>query len=171
MKRLMTELIAVLALLVVSGPAAADVAAPNSLVFVSCRVDDLTGQPGRQDPAMAARNWRDLELHINGNQEYECKRELITNVEDSSQFGQLASADLIPLTPNFGNPGTCARIGVTMAVAWDQEHPGWSVVAIGCPTPIVSSAGDIVGWQLPSCPTYLPGTNNRMKCVFDESVI
>lgn len=148
-----------------------DVRAPNELVFVSCRVDDLTGQPGRHDPAMAAKNWRDLELHVNENQEYECKREVVSNIEDASQFEQLASAGLIPLDPNFGNPTTCARIGIPMAVAWDQQNPGWSVVAIGCPTRIVNEVGETVGWQMPSCPTNLPGTDSRMKCVYDESVI
>jgi hypothetical protein len=168
------------ALLVFSLPVLAEVSAPNSIVFVVCRVDDLTGQPGRHDPSMAAKNWRDLELHVNDNQEYECKRQLVTNIEDKSQFQEGATGDMIPLAPNFGSPVTCALIGIPMAVGWDQQNPGWSVVAIGCPTPIypdvdvdgMPDAGSRpIGWKLPGCPSYLPGTNNRMRCVFDESAV
>jgi hypothetical protein len=170
--------------LLLTGYAHAEPTAPNSLVIVACRVDDLTGQPGRHDPKLAARDWRDLELHVNEAQQYECRRDVIANIEDATQFNKHAPADLIPLNPNFGNPGQCARIGVVIAQSWNDTHPGWGVVAVGCPSPTFADADadgapdldqhgnpTVVQWRLPSCPTYLPGTSNRMKCVYDESVI
>ena len=149
--------------------AAAAVPAPTALVIVACRVDDLTGQPGRQDPRLAARDWRDLELHVNKNQELECKRERI-DLDDgvALNYGPGAAA---PLNPDFGDWSQCARVGVMQAGDWNRKHPGWGVVAVGCPTPIVNGNGAVVGWKLPDCPTYLPGTTSRMRCRFDASVI
>jgi hypothetical protein len=149
---------------------AADVPAPTSIVIVACKVDDLTGQPGRHDPNLAAKDWRDLELHVNSSQEYECKREVLDLV-DGSYFGPNAPEDLIPLVPDFADWMQCARVGMMQASDWNGNHPGWGVVAVGCPTRIVNDKGETVGWQLPSCPTYLPGTSNRMRCSFSDSVI
>jgi hypothetical protein len=149
---------------------AADVPAPQSIVIVACKVDDLTGQPGRQDPNLAAKGWRDLELHINENQEYECKREVL-HLEDGAIFGPNAPEDLLTLTPDFADAMQCARVGMMQATEWNTRNPGWGVVAVGCPTRIVNEDGETVGWQEPGCPQKMPGTENRMKCVFDENAI
>src|SRR5690349_17828158 len=131
--------------------------APTSLVIVACRVDDLTGQPGRHDPEMAAHGWRDLELHVNSAQEYECKREVLANLEDSAVTSPLANAGLIPLNPDFSDRSQCAHVGAMKAAEWDQAHKGWATVAIGCPVPIVNQDGRVLSWKLPECPVYRPG--------------
>src|SRR6188472_3259523 len=67
--------------------------APQALVIVTCKVDDLTGQLGRHgvdadghyDETSAAKGWRDLELHLDKGLEYECKRE-IAQLEDATQY-------------------------------------------------------------------------------------
>jgi hypothetical protein len=158
---------ALLALL--STTALADVPAPTSVVIVACRVSDHTGEAGRHDPSLAAKNWRDLELVIKDG-EYQCKREVL-QLEDGAVWGSHAPEELIPLHPNFGNPAQCAKVGVMQAAEWNESHKGWAVVAVGCPTKIVNEQGEIVGWHMPSCPSFLPGTDNRMKCNFDESTI
>lgn len=149
----------------------------SSLVIIACRVDDLTGQPGRHDPNLAARGWRDLELHVEDGQ-VQCKRIVLYDLQDSAQFDQLAPADLIPLDPDFSNWGQCARAGVVMAQAWNEDNQGWATVKVGCPTPIMSDNGtpddmsdDVqVGLKLPECPSHLPD-GSPMRCVFDESAI
>jgi hypothetical protein len=158
-------------------PAKADVPAPHSIVIVACKVVDMTGQPGRHGvddtgnyEEAAARDWRDLELFINSNQEYECKRHQLDLV-DGALFGDMAPKDLIELTPDFSDWGFCAHVGMMQAADYNRENPGWGVVAVGCPTRIVNETGATVGWQMPSCPTYLPGTENRMRCDFTDSVI
>jgi hypothetical protein len=142
--------------------------APNTLVFVSCRVDDLTGQPGRHDPAMAAQGWRDLELHVQNGQ-YECRRTVIANIVDQ----QAAQDPTLPeLKPNLGKPQTCLHVGTTLVPPFEQQHPGWAVVAIGCPSPnIDKNTGEMLSYHIPSCPEYLPGTNNPMHCDYDDSAI
>jgi hypothetical protein len=162
--------VAIIAMLVLSTLVHANVPAPQSIVIVACKVDDLTGRPGRQDPGFAAKDWRDLELHINQNQEYECKREVL-HLEDGSLYGENAPEDMIKLDADFADWMQCARVGMMQAADWNRKNKGWAVVAVGCPTRIVNDKGATVGWQMPSCPTYLPGTNNRMRCNFDESVI
>ena len=146
------------------------VAAPQTVIIVACQVDDLTGLPGRPDPTFAARGWRDLELHVDKNQEFVCKRERL-DLEDGAYYGVNTPKEMIHLTPNFGDWTQCARVGVMQAADWNAQNPGWGVVAVGCPTPIVNDKGEVVGWTLPGCPTYLPGTNSRMKCRFDASAI
>lgn len=180
-------------------------AAPQTLVFVTCQVDDLTGTrpppgtPGAE--VMPAPGWRDLELRVVDG-EYQCKRTQV-DVEDAvamnyarkpykiagvgdifphedhPQAPVTGSLYAEPLSPNFGDHGQCARAGIMMSTAWNENNPGHVVVAVGCPTPLMSDNGTpettvddyIVGWILPSCPTYLPGTDNRMFCRFDESAI
>lgn len=155
--------------LITSVVSAADLPAPTSIVIVACKVDDLTGAPGRQDPNMAAQGWRDLELTIiNG--EYQCKREQL-DLEDGSLFGSHQPNEMIPLHPNFGDMGQCAHVAAMQAADYNEKHKGWAVVAVGCPTRIVNQDGTTVGWQMPSCPEYLPGTENRMRCNFSDSVI
>jgi hypothetical protein len=159
---------------------AADVPAPQSIVIVACKVIDMTGQPGRHgvdaagnyNEEAAAKDWRDLELYINPRtQQYECKREQLDLV-DGAIFGDNAPKDLLELTPDFADWGFCAHVGMMQAADYNREHPGWGVVAVGCPTRIISNeTGATVGWQMPSCPTYLPGTQSRMRCDFTDSVI
>ena len=141
--------------------------APNTLVIVACRVDDLGAldvvAPGVHDPG--ARNYQ---LHIQ-NGVYECKRDVLANIVDATAQ---AHPELRELRPNFGKVEQCGIVGVTFVPDWEREHPGWSVVALGCPSPMVDTAtGAIVGWQLPGCPSYLPGTDSPMKCEYDGSEI
>lgn len=157
-------------LLLWAAAAHAEPAAPTQIAIVACRVDDLTGKPGRHDPEMAARNWRDLELHIS-NGEYSCKHEVLA-LEDAAPYSPLATEKMIPLEPNWGDWSQCSSVGAVQAQMWNDRHKGWATIAVGCPTPIVDlSSGKIIGWKLPGCPTYLPGTQNRMRCRFDASLI
>jgi hypothetical protein len=150
----------------------------TSLVIIACRVDDLTGQPGRHDPELAAKGWRDLELHI-VNGELQCRREVLYDLQDATQFSTAAPADLIALNPDFSVPTSCARVGVVMAQAWNEQNKGWATIAVGCPVPIMSDNGTPddksddyqVGLKLPECPSFLPGTDSPMRCRFDASVI
>ena len=145
--------------------------APTKAVLIACRVNDLTGQPGRHDPTMAAPGWRDYELRINDAQEYECKREEL-ELNDSAQLAASAPADLLPLDPDFSDLNQCARVGVVQAQAWNEKHAGWAVVGVGCPVPIVNADGRVIAWKMPECPVHLPGSpGNRIKCTFDESLI
>ena len=151
--------------------------APQQIAVISCRADDLTGQPGRHgvtmvdgkpvfDPESAAKNWRDLELHVVDG-ELQCKRQLIA-IEDKDVMVNNAE----PLHANFGEPTQCARASALFftTVNWDAQHRGWAVVGVGCPTPIVDSQGVIIEWHMPECPRKL-GTIEGIKCKFDESVI
>lgn len=147
--------------------------APQTLVIIACKADDLTGQPGRHDPAMAAKGWRDLELHVNENNEYECKRE-IAQIEDAAIYQGAP-----PLATDFSKQTQCARISAGFSAMWNEQHKGWAVVGVGCPvaewadngTPKDKSDDYQVGWRLPGCPSFRPGTNNRMRCSFDESAV
>lgn len=166
--KLLLPLAASLLIRVGEQPPQAPPMAPNTLVFVSCRVDDHTGESGRQSIDGAAHDWRDLEWHIQ-NGSYECRRAVIANIVD-----QTATLDpsVKEMKPNLGKPETCARIGVSMVPAYEQSHPGWSVVAIGCPSPnIDKNTGQTLSYHLPTCPEYLPGTQNRMQCEYDDSAI
>lgn len=143
--------------------------APNSIVLIACRVDDLTGVAGRQDPAMAAHGWRDLEWHVENGQ-YECRREVISNIVD--EVGE-QHPELRQMRPDFGKPEQCGAIGVTFVADWELKHPGWGVLAIGCPSKITDGGpdGPVVGWKLPGCPANIPGTDTPMKCDFDDTAI
>jgi hypothetical protein len=146
-------------------------APPTTLVVIGCRVDDLTGQPGRQDPEFAAKGWKDLEWHINKNLELECKREVLV-LEDAVTLMAQAK-DAMPLNPDWSNLAQCAKASAGIAPKWEEQHPGWAVMGVGCPRPVVSIAPDgtqtVLSWHLPECPreiNHLP-----VKCRFDESVI
>jgi hypothetical protein len=162
--------------------------APQVFAIISCRADDLTGQPGRHgvdpvtgqyDSTSAAKNWRDLELHFNGG-ELECRRQL-TPVYDQASTAYPASASpgdqpgqlyAPPLNHDFGKPDQCIRAALSYMATeqWDQYNQAWAVVSIGCPVPIVNSAGVIVGWHLPECPNKI-GALEGIKCRFDDSAI
>lgn len=141
--------------------------APTALSIIACRVDDLTGQPGRHDPALAAHNWRDLELHIKDG-ELSCKREV---VELQDQVQMIDPEHSMPLHPDFSVWSQCAGVAMSYSQVWNDAHKGWAVVAAGCPTPIVDGNGNVIGFKMPECPSYLPGTQTRIKCRFDSSVI
>jgi hypothetical protein len=142
--------------------------APTDLVVIGCRVDDLTGQPGRQDPALAAKDWRDLEWHVEGG-ELQCKRE-VSQLQDQAvvidNTGKLAK----PLNSDFYDRGQCTKAGAVWSVQWDRAHKGWAVMAIGCPAPITDGKGVVKGWKMPDCPRKI-GSIEGIKCNFDESNI
>lgn len=167
--------------------------APHSIVLVACRVDDLTGQRGRHGvdedgtyhPEMAALNWRDYELHADKGGDFECKRELLDNLEDATQFAPNAPRDIVPLHPDFADTAQCGNVGAVMAEQYNASHKGWAVVAVGCPVRIgIDADGDgkpdigpdgqyiTKGWKLPDCPSHLPGHDDMpMHCKFDASQI
>jgi hypothetical protein len=159
-----TEFI-VLSLLFVT-PALA--APPTALVIISCQTDDHTGEAGRQNPIMAAKGWRDLEWKILDG-ELQCKRD-IAELEDSSLLNPLQQQNLIPLTPDFSVWSQCAAVAMHYSAAWNEQHKGWAVLAVGCPTPITDH-GKTVGYKMPECPSRMPGTDFPMRCNFDESAI
>src|SRR6185312_3094444 len=161
-QKAMRAALAALALFVSTAALAAP-PAPTSLAIIACRVDDLTGQPGRQDPAMAAHNWRDLELHI-VNGELECKREVI---ELQDQVEMLQQGKVLPLHPNFSEWSQCAAVAMSYAQTWNDANKGWAVVAAGCPAPIVDQNGNVLSYKLPECPSKLPGSDTPLKCRFD----
>ena len=175
-------------------PPTAPPPAPQSLVVVACQTIDLTGQPGRHGvdtvgvyhEEQAAKGWRDLELKLDRGLEYVCKREALPLEDAVTMFWPPKLAK--PLNPDFGNWGVCGRIGMSIVAGWEEKNKGWGVVAIGCPSmigididgdgnPDIHKDGPLRGqyiikdWKLPGCPTYLPGTKNRMKCRFDASLI
>jgi hypothetical protein len=140
---------------------------PQTVIIVSCRVDDLTGQPGRQDPALAARGWMDLEWHFDKGNELECKREELPLTDSVA----LMSPEVQELKPNFSAWAQCAAVAMQVGPAYEKAHKGWAVAAVGCPSPMMddngtpSTADDrVVGWTLPSCPSWL-------KCRYDGSLI
>lgn len=140
--------------------------APQAIVLVSCRTDDLTGRAHNPQDGTAPHNYRDLEPHV-VNGELQCKR-VEVELQDASLYSPAATADMKPLNANFGRPDQCARAGVMFASNYDEE--GWSVVALGCPTPITDQTGKIVGWKMPECPNKIGGMEG-IRCKFDESVI
>ena len=130
--------------------------APDTIIVVACRVDDLTGQPGRPDPTPG---WRDLELHYQ-NATVECKRERA----DLTDATVAQHPDVAPLASNFGDWSQCQRAAMDYTPKWNERNPGWAVVMVGCPVPIVDGVGNVVGWHLPECP-------EELRCVYDASLI
>jgi hypothetical protein len=137
--------------------------APQTLVVIGCRVDDLTGQPGRQDPELAAKGWRDLEWHFQ-DAELQCKREVIP-LQD---FVATLDPSVQPLLTDFSKLAACAHVGGMYSPTWDRANPGWSVMAVGCPVRIETD-GKLTGWKLPDCPSSIGG--KTIKCRFDGSLI
>lgn len=147
----MLRYILALMLVATAGAAlAAPVPPPQSIVVISCRVDDLTGQAGRQDPELAARGWRDLEWHYSGG-EIDCKREEIALTDSVT----LVAPETPELHPNFGDYAQCAAVAMQVTPNYERANHGWAVMAVGCPTKIVNDQGEIVGWHMPECPSWV----------------
>lgn len=138
--------------------------APQTVVIIGCRVDDLTGQPGRQDPDLAAKGWKDLEWHFDKGLELQCKREVVPLEDAVAAFHDTVK----PLASNFADLAQCAHAGVMFAPKWEEANKGWAVMAIGCPVKIEVD-GKVVGYKLPDCPSSIGGL--AIKCRFDSSVI
>jgi hypothetical protein len=144
---------------------AASPPAPQTLVIIGCRVDDLTGQPGRQDPSLAAKGWRDLEWHQDPEDfSFSCKREVIP-LQD---FVASMHPTVRPLLTDFSNQAACAHVGAMYSATWNEAHKGWAVMAVGCPVRIETD-GVLTGWKLPDCPGSIGG--KAIHCKFDESLI
>jgi hypothetical protein len=152
--------------------------APTTIVIIGCRVDDLTGKEGRQDPTLAAKNWRDLEWHFDKGNELECKREVVP-LEDASLY---AGDKIMPLDPDFSDHMQCTRVGMMYGPKWEAANKGWAVMAAGCPTPIAQDANAdgepdldengepiILEYKLPECPRVIGSLT--IKCRFDGSYI
>lgn len=133
---------------------------PQTIVVVGCKVDDLTGQPGRQDPDLAARGWRDLEWHYDRGNELECKREEIPLTDSVA----MVAPEVNQLHPDFSSYAQCAAVAMQYSPTWERANQGWAVAAVGCPTKIVNDSGTVIGWHLPECPSWL-------KCRFSGSEI
>jgi hypothetical protein len=143
---------------------AAEPAPPQTLVIIGCRVDDLTGQEGRQDPELAAKNWRDLEWHFNKAGELECKREVVP-LQD---YVATLDPSVQPLLTDFSKYAACAHVGGMYSPTWNDANRGWAVMAVGCPVRIETD-GVLTGWKLPDCPSSIGG--KIIKCKFDGSLI
>jgi hypothetical protein len=138
--------------------------APQTLVIIGCRVDDLTGQAGRQDPDLAAKGWRDLEWHFDAELNLQCKREVVP-LQD---FVAALDPTVQPLLTDFSQHAACAHVGAMYSPAWNDAHRGWAVMAVGCPVRIETD-GVLTGWKLPDCPSSIGG--KTIKCKFDESAV
>jgi hypothetical protein len=137
--------------------------APQTLVIIGCRVDDLTGQPGRQDPELAAKGWRDLEWHFE-DAELQCKREVVP----MQDFVASMHPTVQPLLTDFSSHAACAHVGGMYSPTWNDNNKGWAVMAVGCPVRIETD-GVLTGWKLPDCPSSIGG--KTIKCRFDGSLI
>jgi hypothetical protein len=142
--------------------------APTNVVVIGCRVDDFTGQAGRHDPAFAAKDWRDLEWHIEHG-ELQCKRE-VSKLEDQAVVMDPSGKMVKPLNADFGDLGQCSHAGAYWAPLWEAKHKGWAVMAIGCPVAITDERGVVKAWKMPECPRRL-GKLEGITCNFDESQI
>ena len=139
------------------------VPAPTALVIVACRVDDLTGQRGgriRGSPRAIGRP----RASRRKNQE--------SNASASASIWTMASrattsGAAAPLNPDFGDWSQCAR-GARCRPATDRKHPGWGVVAVGCPTDRERErrGGRPEAARLPH---LFPGTTSRMRRRFDAA--
>ena len=135
---------------------------PQSIVVISCRVDDLTG---RQDSNV--KGWRDLEWHFTNGNELECKREEIPLTDAAA----LMAPEIRELHPDFSDFSQCSTVAMQYAPKYEKDHSGWGVMAIGCPVQITSNGpnGPIIGWHMPECPRTVGGL--AIVCRFDPSQI
>lgn len=154
---------------------------PDTLAFISCAAEPRDNWLPHQIPIPGKEYWQ---LKVNKDNELECKRETI-----DPQDGSAMAAALKPFDPNFAaitDPGNitfsdysqCGRVGMMMTARYQEQNPGWLVVAVGCPTPILDDQGTddtsddvIIGWQVPQCPTFLPGTDIEITCRFSPEFI
>ena len=102
-----------------------------------------------------------------------CKRQEV-QVYDRAEDGGAQ-----PLNPNLADSGTCMRIAIPVAIAWEQSHQksAYRVWRVACPTPIWNHLSDaapgdksrdtIVGWQMPPCPESRRGT---VVCEADSAI-
>lgn len=191
MRNVLTFLAAVLLASTAHGASPSPPKAPTTINLIACRVDDLTGQKGRHgvDPvtgkfneSSAAKGWRDLELRIEHGV-LECKVVPLENLDEvpykgtngKSVYSDMVDEGFLPLNPNFGSPAQCARTAMLISPDWDKANPGWSVISVACPSPVMSSGPDgiernaddyIVDWIVPECPSFFPGTDGktRIRC-------
>ena len=124
---------------------------PHFLTIIACRSQPHTkwGPNERPIPGVDYR-----ELWTNEDGEYECMRDI---------------ADIVPKNPDQA-PGDlsvdtqCVKAAMGFGPEWERTHPGWVVVKVGCPKPVMSENGDILGYHAPPCP-------RDMKCKFNEQEI
>jgi hypothetical protein len=144
---------------------------PTTLVVIGCRVDDFTGQPGRHDPNLAAKGWKDLEWHINKSLELECKRDVLVLEDAVAMWAPRKEA--APLNPDWSQFAQCSQAAMSIAPKWEEQNQGWAVMAVGCPRPVVNIGPDgtqtTLSYHLPECPRII--NQLPIKCRFDESVI
>jgi hypothetical protein len=139
--------------------------APQTIVLVECRVDDL-GLDNLPDNVRPSREWRNLDWHRDPKDfSLSCKRTVVP-LEDV-----VAAMDpsVKPLASDFSDPNQCGHAGIMYSSS--LKHEGWAVAAIGCPVPIKDDQGtpsdqdDVtIGWKLPDCPSWL-------TCRFSEDSI
>ena len=163
----LTGLLCGLALVALAAPTHAreEIDYSNTLVVVACQVNDMTG---KRDPShdgvevRPAPGWKDLELKENKFGEFTCKREVV-NQHDAK----------VSLQNDVRTTKGCMRSSMLLAPQWNEENPGWAVVAVGCPTPIINDLNGnnqqddgepVIAYKLPECPRWI-------KCDFSESEI
>lgn len=124
---------------------------PHSLSVIACRAEPRTDWKEYERPIPGVIYW---EPKPNRDGEYECQRDII---------------DLVPRHPmqnpdDLSQDTACANAALSQTPVWQDQHPGWAVVAVGCPKPVYDSQGNILRYEMPHCP-------REMVCLFDENAI
>lgn len=123
---------------------------PPVLVVIACKTV-LVGEPDVNAQWTHVQNLQ----WATENSMMVCQRHEIM-LYDPAEGNKLTPKDdpASPLNPNFSDWGQCSRVGMSLAMSWDQAHQNtpWRVWRVGCPAPIVDSAtGRIIGYKLPEC--------------------
>lgn len=120
----------------------------NFLTIVACRAQVRTEWEEHQRPIPGVEY---LELKPNKDGEYECQRDVI---------------DIFPRHPNqkpggLSNQVACVGAGMMHGPVWQEQNPGWVVVAVGCPKPKYNNFGELLGYDAVPCPS-------NIECRFDK---
>jgi len=133
------------------------VAPPTKLAIIACRVNSGS----QEGTATGAERELDWQLPV------KCMR-VVETVTDAAALSNLW---LRHMTPNLADYGTCAEVSMAYAPTWEAAHRNWVIVKVGCPTELVDTDGNVVGWHMPECQGTLPGTDYPLRCRFDPSEI
>lgn len=120
----------------------------NFLTIVACRAEPKTEWKENEIPIPGVA-YQVLKFDEHG--EMECQRDIV---------------EVVPRHPMESHGGLsdnhkCTMAGMSYGPKWEEEHPGWLVVAVGCPRPVVDSNGELLGYNPVPCP-------RNLKCFFDK---
>lgn len=124
---------------------------PHFLTIISCRSQVRTEFPENSRPIPGVTYY---ELWKNKHGEHECKRTI---------------ADVVPRNlhsdpSDLSENANCSMAAMSFGPLWEQQNPGWIIVKVGCPKPVLNHNGEIIGYHAPPCP-------RNLKCVFNEQEI